>query len=83
MAEVMLGGCNVVGLCNMSPSTLHHNFSYYCTCIGVNDKAMNRAWSNAVFTVTPAKVDNRLGSIAAQLGATVDEAKLWCAKHLK
>ena len=36
---------------------------------------MTRAWKHCVYTVPPTELDARLNSLAAQLGATIDEAK--------
>ena len=72
--EIMVS-CRRMGFFVDSPTTLHHNFTYFCTCIGVDDKQMRRAWKHSVFTASPAELDIRLDPIAAQLDATLDEAK--------
>ena len=74
VADVMLS-CRRVGLCSQAPTALHQRFLFFCTCVGVNDKQMARAWKYGVFVTPPAELDIRLASIAAQLGATLDEAK--------
>ena len=74
VVELMLS-CKFVGLCAMSPTILRHNLAYFCTCIGVDEKGMARAWKFGLFAVPPAELDIRLNCIAAQLGATIDESK--------
>ena len=75
LCDVMLS-CKSVRLFNMPLATLHRNFTYFCTHVKVDHKQMKRAWSYGVFTVPPAKLDIRLTSVAAQLIATIDEAKV-------
>lgn len=41
----------------------------------VDDKEMRRAWKHCVFTAPPIELDIRLKSLAAQLDATIGEAK--------
>ena len=74
IANVVLS-CKSARLFSQPSAALQHKFSYFCNCVGVNDREMTRAWKNGVFTVRPADVDIRLSSLAAQLGATMDEAK--------
>ena len=74
LSDVLLS-CRRMGLFSVSPTALHQNFTYFCTCIGANDKQMQRAWKHGVFRVYPAELDIRLDSIAAQLDITLDEAK--------
>ena len=74
LVNVLLS-CRGRGVWQCSPLPLHNNFLYYCSCIVVNDKQMQKAWKHAVFRVSPAKPDNRLNSIALQLSANLDEAK--------
>ena len=71
-ADILLR-CNCFRLC--SQSSLHRNFTYFCTCLVVDDKEKMRAWKHGVFTVPPAELDAKLGFLAAQLGATIDAAK--------
>ena len=80
VAEVMLS-CRRMGLCTQVPTALHQRFLYFCSCVGVNDKEMARAWKHGVFVIPPAELDIRLASIAAQLGATLDEAKSVVRRH--
>ena len=74
VADVM-ASCRLMGWSGQSPAALPYKFSYFCTCVGVNDKEKRKAWKHGVFTVAPAELDIRLSSIAAQLGATTDQAK--------
>ena len=74
LADVVLS-CRSMAFCTVSPTALHHNFTYFCTCIGGNDKEMQRAWKHGVFRTSPAELDIRLDSIAAQLDTTLDQAK--------
>ena len=67
--------CRRMGFFVNSPTVLHHNFTYFCTCVGVDDKQMRRAWKHSVFTASPAELDIKLDWIAAQLDSTLDEAK--------
>ena len=74
LCDVMLS-CNRIGLCCEPVEALHHNFKYFCACVGTNYKRTKRAWKQGVFSVSPAEIDIRLSSIAAQLSTTKDEAK--------
>ena len=74
LCSIMLS-CKCIGVFTMSPTALHHKFTYFCTCIGADDKEMQRAWKYGVFITPPAELDIRLGSIASQLDSTFDEAK--------
>ena len=74
LCDVMLS-CRRMGVFAMSPARMHHNFTYYCTCTGADVKETQSAWKHGVFRASPAELDIRLDSIAAQLDATLDEAK--------
>ena len=74
LCDVMLSS-NHIGLFSRSAKVLHRNFTYFCTCVEVDHKHMKRAWRHGVFSILPAELDVRLSSIAAQLSATIDEAK--------
>ena len=74
LCHVMLS-CKRMGLCSQSLDALHRNFTYFCTCFEVDYTQMQRAWKQGVCAVSPAEIDIRLGSIAAQLSATKVEAK--------
>ena len=74
LCNIMLR-CRCIGVFQVSPATLHHKFTYFCTCIGVDDKEMQRAWKYGVFKNSPAELDIRLDSIAAHLNSNLDEAK--------
>ena len=74
LCDVMLS-CKHIGFFCTSPTALRNNLTYFCTCIGPKDKQKQRAWKHGVFTSSPAELDIRLDSIAAQLDATLDEAK--------
>ena len=74
LCDVMLN-CKRVGLGTTSSKTLHRSFTYFCTHVEVDHKQMKRAWRYGVFTVPPAELDIRLSFVAAQLSATIDEAK--------
>lgn len=67
--------CRRMGLFSQSVPTLQRNFSYFCKYVDVNDKELKRAWKNGLFTISPAELDIRLVSLAAQLSATLGEAK--------
>ena len=67
--------CKRTGAFAVSPKIMHQNFTYFCTCTGADDKELQRAWKHSVFISTPAVLDIRLDSIAAELDATLDEAK--------
>ncbi len=74
IADIVLS-CGAKGLFKRSPSSLYHTFSYFCTCLIVDDKEKKRAWTKGVFVVPPAELDSRLDFIALQLGVTVQQAK--------
>ena len=74
LCDVMLS-CRFIRLGPTPARTLHCNFTYFCTCVEVNDKQKKRAWTQSVFTVPPAELNLRLSSVAAQLSVTLDEAK--------
>ena len=74
IADIVLS-CRTKGLFSMSPSSLYHKFTYFCTCLMVDDKGKKRAWLFGVFFVSPAELDSRLDLIALQLGVTVQQAK--------
>ena len=61
LADVMLSS-RIRGFCTYAPADMQLNLSYYCTCVGASDKAMERAWLHGVFTLPPAnlKLDMRL-----------------------
>ena len=80
LADVMLS-CRDMRLFTMSPAAMHHNFTYFCNCVGANDKEMQRAWKNGVFRVFPAELAIRLDSIAAQLDSTLDQARSLVRRH--
>ena len=75
LSDVLLSCQRRGTIFSVSPTALHHNFAYFCTCIGAKDKETQRAWKHGVFTSSPAELDIRLDSIAAQLDSTLDEAK--------
>ena len=74
LSEVVLS-CHRLGVFSLSPAALRHNFTYFCTCVGANDKETQRAWRNGIFITSPAELDIRLDSVAAQLDTTLVEAK--------
>ena len=74
IADVIMS-CQARGLFSTSPSSLYHRFSYFCTCLMVDDKEKKRAWSKGVFVIEPAELDSRLDLIALQLAATLQQAK--------
>lgn len=74
IADVILS-CRAKGFFSMSPSTLYHRFSYFCTCLMEDDKEKKRAWHSGVFFVSPAELDSRLDFVALQLAATLRQAK--------
>ena len=74
LCDIVLS-CTYVRLFNRPTATLHRNFTYFCACVGVEHKQMKQAWKHGVFSVSPADLDARLSSIAAQLSATLDKAK--------
>ena len=76
LCDAMLS-CNCVGLCSQSVESLHHNFTYFCTCVAIegDHKQMTQAWKKGVFVVPPAELDSRLSFVGAQLSATMDEVQ--------
>ena len=74
IADIVLS-CGAKGLFRRSPSSLYHEFSYFCTCLMVDDKEKKRAWRRGVFVIPPAELDSRLDLIALQLSVSVQQAK--------
>lgn len=74
ITDVILS-CRNRTLFRMSPSSLYHKFSYFCTCVMVDDKERKRAWHYGVIFLSPAELDSRLDLLALQLGATLQQAK--------
>ena len=74
LIDVMLS-CNSNRLYARSPADLWQNFHNFCTYVAVNEKGMRRGWQYNVFEVCPAELHFRVELLAAQLDATIDEAK--------
>ena len=74
LSDVLLS-CRDRRFFTVSPAALRRNFTYFCTCTRADDKQMQKAWKRGVFRASPADLDIRLDSIAAQLDATLDEAR--------